>query len=71
MELRRKLYSLRLKEGDSVHSHIKVITDIYDSLSVLCLKRTELLYLLASFPESYSMLVTALEANADVPKMES
>ena len=26
--------------------------------------------MLASLPESYDMLVTALEANADVPKME-
>ena len=27
-------------------------------------------YLLASLPESYNMLVTALEANAEVPKIE-
>ena len=27
-------------------------------------------YLLASLPESYNVLVTALEANEDVPKLE-
>ena len=71
LELRRKLYSLRLKEGDSFHSHIKVITDIFDSLSVLgdpVSEEDRVVYLLASLPECYSMLVTASEANADVPK---
>ena len=28
------------------------------------------MYLLTSLPESYDMLVTALEVNVDVPKME-
>ena len=29
------------------------------------------MYLLASLPETYDMLVTALEANTDVPNMET
>ena len=73
LELRRKLYSLRLKDGDSVHAHIKAMTEVFDALSVISDPISEedrVVYLLASLPESYSMLVTALEANAEVPKME-
>ena len=62
LELRRTLYSLRLKEGDSVHSHVGDPISEED--------RVVYTYLLASLPESYSMLVTAIEANAEVPKME-
>lgn len=30
LELRRKLYSLRLKEGDSVQKHIKEMTETFE-----------------------------------------
>ena len=73
LELRRKLYSLRLKEGDSVHSHVKAMSEIFDSLSVVgdpISDEDRVVYLLASLPDAYSMLVTALESNAEVPKME-
>ena len=73
LELRRKLYSLRLKEGDSVQQHIKSMTETFESLSVIgdpVSDEDRVVYLLASLPESFSMLVTAFEANADVPKME-
>ena len=73
LELRRKLYSLRLKGGSSVQEHIKSMTEIFDALSVIgdpVSEEDRVVHLLASLPESYSMLVTALEANAEVPKME-
>lgn len=73
LELRRKLYSLRLKEGGSVQDHIKSMTEIFNSLSVIGSPVSEedrVVHLLASLPESYSMLVTALEASAEVPQME-
>ena len=73
LELRRKLYSLRLEDGDSVHSHIKTMTEVFDGLSMVgdpISEEDRVVYLLASLPESYSMLLTALEANAEVPKME-
>ena len=73
LELRHKLYSLRLKDGDSVHCHKKTITEVFDGLSMVVDPISEedrVVYLLASLPESYSMLVTAVEANAEVPKME-
>ena len=71
--LRRKLYSLQLKDGDSVQKHIKAMTEIFDELSIVGDPITDedrVVYLLASLPESYNMLVTALESNEDVPKME-
>ena len=73
LELRRKLYSLHLRDGGSVQDHIKTITEVFDSLSVVgdpVSEEDRVVHLLASLPDSYSMLVTAVETNADVPKME-
>lgn len=73
LELRQKLHSLRLREGDCVQEHIKAMTEVFDALSVVGDPVTEeerVVFLLASLPESYDMLVTALEVNAEVPKME-
>jgi hypothetical protein len=73
LALRRKLYSLRLKDGDSVQEHVKVMIETFDSLAAAgdpVKEEDRVVHLLASLPESYSMLVTALEANAEVPKME-
>ena len=41
LTLRKKLYSLRLKEGDSVHDHIKGMTEIFNELSVIGAEMTE------------------------------
>ena len=74
LELRQKLFSLRLKDGESVQKHIKAMTEIFNSLSVIgdpVPEEDRVVHLLASLPDSYNMLVTALEANEDVPKMES
>ena len=73
LELRRRLYSLRLKEGDSVQEHIRRMTEVFEELAVigdLVKEEDRVVHLLASLPESYNMLVTALEANPDVPQME-
>ena len=35
LELRRKLYLLQLKDGESVQKHIKAMTEIFDNLSVI------------------------------------
>ena len=73
LDLRRKLHSLRLNDGDSVQEHIKIMTELFDTLSVAgetVSEEDRVVYLLASLPESYSMLVTSFEANVDVPKLE-
>lgn len=73
LDLRRKLHSLRLKEGDSAQEHIRVMTELFDALSIAgetISEEDRVVYLLASLPETYNVLVTALEAHADVPKLE-
>ena len=53
LDLRRKLHSLRLKDGDSAQEHIKVMTELFDSLSVAGETVSEddrVVYLLASLP---------------------
>ena len=74
LQLRRQLFSLKLKEGESVHRHIKVMTEIFEALAVIGDAVTEedrVVYLLASLPPKYDMLVTALEAQSEsVPKWE-
>ena len=71
--LRRKLHSMKLKEGNSAQAHVKEMTELLDFLSVAGKAVSEedrVVYLLASLPESYNVLVTALEANEEVPKLE-
>ena len=70
LELRRKLFSCRLKEGESVQDHVKRMTEIFEELSVIGSpeeNEDKVVYLLASLPKSFDMLVTALEANESVP----
>ena len=73
LELRKKLHTLRLKEGESVQEHIRQMTELFRGLAEMDSPLTEedkVVYLLASLPESFSVLVTALEASPEVPKME-
>ena len=67
------MYSLVLKEGNSVQEHIRRLLEIFEELAVVANpieEEQQVVNLLASLPESYSILVTALEANPEVPKME-
>lgn len=73
LELRRRLYSLRLNEGDPVQEHIRKMTEVFEELAVVgdpLKEEDQVIHLLASLPEAYDMLVTALEANVDVPQMD-
>ena len=59
--LRRRLHSLQLKDGDSVQEHIKAMTEIFDSLSIVgdpIDDEDRVVHLLASLPDSYNVLVT-------------
>ena len=72
LELKRKLFSLRLAGGGSVRDHIKAMTEVFDELSAIdepVKEEDRVVYLLASLPECYSVLVTALEASPDVPAL--
>ena len=74
LQLRRQLFSLKLKDGESVHRHIKTMTEIFEALAVIgdaVSEEDRVVYLLASLPPTYEMLVTALEAQSEsVPKWE-
>ena len=56
-----------------MQDHVKAMTEVFDELSVVgdpIKEEDRVVHLLASLPRSFDMLVTALEANAEVPKME-
>ena len=72
LELRRKLHQIKLEEVGSMNKYIKEMTEIMDELSLIdtpVKKDDRVLYLLASLPDDYGMLVTALSASVAVPGM--
>ena len=74
MNLRRKLHSLRLKDGESVQGHVKTMLETLNELSIVgdaITNEESVVYLLASLPELFTTLVTALESNPTVPEMET
>ena len=74
LHLRWRLFSPKLKEGGSVNEHIKMMTEIFEALVVIgdaVSEEARVVHLLASLPESFNMLVQALEAQSEsVPKWE-
>ena len=63
-----------LKESENIQDHIKAITEIFNELAVIgdnIEDEDKIVYLLAGLPELYDMLVTALEANTNVPDMKT
>ena len=73
LALRRKLHGLRLKDQEPVQEHIKAMVEVFDELAVIgeaIDEEDRVVQILASLPDSYGMLVTALEANTEVPKLE-
>ena len=72
LQLRRKLFSLKLEEGESVQEHIKTMTEIFEELAVIgdaVSEENQVVHLLVSLLATYDMLVTALEAQSEnVPK---
>ena len=70
---RRKLYNLKLKDGQSMQKHVKMLTEIFDEMSIIgdpVDEENQGVHILASLPGSYHMLVKALEASPEVPKPE-
>ena len=64
----------KMKDGELVQEHIKTITELFNELSVVgdaVKEKDKVIYLLASLPESYNTLVTTLEVNETVPKIET
>ena len=56
-----------------MQEHVKAMTEIFEGLSVIgdpISEEDRVVHLVASLPDLYSMLVSAFEANVDVPKFE-
>ena len=73
LEMRRKLHSMRMKEDDSIQAHIRQMTEVFNELSAMDAAMSEedrVICLLASLPESFGVLITALEASDEIPKMD-
>ena len=74
LALQRRLHLLKLRDGESVQEHIKTMTELFSELAIVgdaVEEEDQVVYLLASLPDTYNTLVTAPEANEDVPKMET
>ena len=64
LQLRKRVYCLKLRE------EVKIIIKIFDELAVIgspVEEEDRVVHLLAGLPESYSVLVTALEASSKGP----
>ena len=73
LNLRRKLYNLKLKDRQSMQKHVKMLTEIFYELSIIVdslEEENQVARLLASLPQSNDVLVLALEASIEVPKLE-
>lgn len=75
LKLRKKLFTLRLKEENSMKEHIKQMTEIFGELAVVAEPVSEedkVVHLLASLPPAYDVLVTALESGSNsVPALNA
>ena len=74
LRLKRKLYNMKLKPGESLQLHLKSFIELFDELAVIgdaIDEEDRVINLLASLPDNYSTLVTALEALDKVPTWET
>ena len=73
LRLRKKLYGMKLEPGDDLQQHLKTFVEIFDALAVVgdaMEEEDRVISVLASLPDTYSTLVTALEAAEKVPSWE-
>ena len=64
---------MRLK-GESIQEHIKTMMELFSELAIVgdaIEEEDQVVYLLATLPDSFSTLVAALEVSKEVPKIET
>ena len=74
LRLRRRLYNLKVDEDQPIQKHLKNLSEIFQELAIIGYPVDEedrVTQVIGSLPESYDMLVTALEACSEIPNMES
>ena len=75
LSLRKRLFTMKLGDSGSMRDYVKKMTEIFDELAVVAepvSDEDKVVHLLAGLPESYDVLVTALESGSDtVPGLES
>ena len=75
LSLRKKLFTMKLGDSGLMREHIKKMTEIFSELAVIAepvSEEDQVVYLLAGLPESYDVLVTALESGSEtVPPLEN
>ena len=73
--LRKRLVTMKLSDSGSMREYVKKMTEAFDELAVIAepiSDEDKVVYLLAGLPESYDVLVTALEGGSDtVPALEN
>ena len=74
LSLRKKLFTMKLGDSGSMNEYVKRMTEIFSELAVIAepvSDEDKVVHLLAGLPESYDVLVTALESGSDaVPALE-
>ena len=74
LSLRKKLFTMKLGDSGSMSEYIKRMTETFSELAVIAdpiSDEDKVVHLLAGLPESYDVLVTALESGSDtVPALE-
>ena len=74
LALRRKLNSMKMKRKGSVQKHMKSMMELFQELAIVgepVEEEDKVVQLLASLPEQYDTLVTALESSSEVPAMDT
>ena len=74
LHLRKKLYALQYDNSGPVEGHIKSMIETFSELAIVGSpidEEDQVAHLLASLPENYDTLVTALEALKEVPDLET
>ena len=75
LNFRKKLFTMKLSDSGSMKEYIRKMTEIFHELAVISEPITEedqVVHVLAGLPESYDVLVTALESGSEtVPPWET